>query len=152
MSTRHPKASNPVIRRLDCFTKSSGVKMWVLRCTGCVPPVEMLLLLKPGNHHKSMLPNCQPGWKQTSTSYFLCHRCVVHCHIRTYVQRYSPFVDTKTFIICIEFKSVTWFFFHPGGVAQWTSHQPQRQQTRVWIPPGYKVFGNTQQCCCVFLT
>jgi hypothetical protein len=27
----------------------------------------------------------------------------------------------------------------PGGVAQWTSHPPQLQQTRVRIPPGYKV-------------
>jgi hypothetical protein len=28
----------------------------------------------------------------------------------------------------------------PVGVAQWTSHPPQEQKTRVRIPPGYKVF------------
>jgi hypothetical protein len=28
----------------------------------------------------------------------------------------------------------------PGGVAQWTSHPPQRQLTRARIRPGYKVF------------
>jgi hypothetical protein len=28
----------------------------------------------------------------------------------------------------------------PGGVAQWTSHPPQEQKTRVRIPPGYKIF------------
>jgi hypothetical protein len=28
----------------------------------------------------------------------------------------------------------------PGGVAQWISHPPQVQKTRVRIPPGYKVF------------
>jgi hypothetical protein len=27
----------------------------------------------------------------------------------------------------------------PGGVAQWASHPPQKQKTRVRIPPGYKV-------------
>jgi hypothetical protein len=46
-------------------------------------------------------------------------------------------------------RSVTWMFFssyaknlgyRPGGVAQWTSHPPQEQKTRVRIPPGYKVF------------
>jgi hypothetical protein len=26
-----------------------------------------------------------------------------------------------------------------GGVAQWTSHPPQKQTTRVRIPPGYSV-------------
>jgi hypothetical protein len=38
-----------------------------------------------------------------------------------------------------------------GGVAQWTSHQPQRQQTRVRIPLGYKVFRkNIAMLLCVF--
>jgi hypothetical protein len=35
----------------------------------------------------------------------------------------------------------TVFWRCPGGVAQWTSHLPQEQKTRVQIPPGYKVFG-----------
>jgi hypothetical protein len=30
-----------------------------------------------------------------------------------------------------------------GGVAQWTSHPPQEQKTRVPIPPGCKDFGQT---------
>jgi hypothetical protein len=39
----------------------------------------------------------------------------------------------------------------PGGVAQWTSHQPQRQQARVRIPPGYKGFRKKSNAV-VFLT
>jgi hypothetical protein len=40
----------------------------------------------------------------------------------------------------------------PGGMAQRTSHQPQRQQPRVRIPPGYKVFReNIPMLLCVFV-
>jgi hypothetical protein len=39
----------------------------------------------------------------------------------------------------------------PGGMAQGTSHQPQRQQTRFRIPPGYKVFReNIAMLLCFF--
>jgi hypothetical protein len=31
-------------------------------------------------------------------------------------------------------------YYCPCGVAQWTSHPPQGQKTRVRIPPGCKVF------------
>jgi hypothetical protein len=30
--------------------------------------------------------------------------------------------------------------FNPCGVAQWTSHPPQEQKTKVRIPPGLKFF------------
>jgi hypothetical protein len=33
------------------------------------------------------------------------------------------------------------FFARSGGVAQWTSHSPQEQTTRVRIPPEHKVLG-----------
>jgi hypothetical protein len=39
----------------------------------------------------------------------------------------------------------------PGGVVQWASQKPRRQQTRVRIPPGYKVFReNMAMLLCVF--
>jgi hypothetical protein len=31
----------------------------------------------------------------------------------------------------------------PGGVAQWPSHPPQEPKTRLRIPPGYNVLGDT---------
>jgi hypothetical protein len=41
--------------------------------------------------------------------------------------------------------------FIPSGVAQWTSYQPQRPQTRVRIPPGYKGFRkNISMLFCIF--
>jgi hypothetical protein len=40
----------------------------------------------------------------------------------------------------------------PGGVAQWTSHPPKEQKTRVRIPPGYKVFKeNIAMLLCIIM-
>jgi hypothetical protein len=38
-----------------------------------------------------------------------------------------------------------------GGVAQWASHPPQEQKTRVRVPPGCKVFrGNIAMLLSIF--
>jgi hypothetical protein len=42
--------------------------------------------------------------------------------------------------------------FYKGRVAQWTSHPPKEQKTRVRILPGcFWFLGKTWQCCCVYV-
>jgi hypothetical protein len=62
----------------------------------------------------------------------------------------SKYIDTLLLIV--------WEYFHNSqsclwpALAAWRSGHRIRlrnKKTRVWILPGYKVFRETQQCCCV---
>jgi hypothetical protein len=58
----------------------------------------------------------------------------------SYIQpKITPFLKENSLKLLVGRKNTT-ATYCPGGRAQWSLHPPQEQQTRVRIPPRYKVF------------
>jgi hypothetical protein len=97
-------------------------------------------------------------WQYFITSYVWRHKILKIYDVISYIFVYTPTLSCqlyvpRTTIQCFiaDGDHHIWpttyhqcYKMCPGGVAQWTSHPPQRQQSEVRVPPGYEVFRKNQ--------